>query len=262
MRSASVPERMRPGLCSVTLRDRPAEEVVDAAARAGLEAIEWGADRHVIPGDLARAAAVAGRTEDAGLVCASYGTYLFAPKASARDIEIALDTAVALGAPNVRVWTDWVGPDPESQIRDAIEAQVTSIAERAADRALTVSLEFHPGTVTETATSTLALLDAVGASNLFTYWQPPTGLPVPDLLRSWRAVRHRASHLHVFRWRSYEDRQPLVEGADLWPEVLSEPPAADGWVGDRVAFLEFVRGDDPDQLVDDAAVLRGWLRAG
>ena len=254
-------DRLRPGLCSVTLRDMSALDVIAVAARAGLTAIEWGADRHVQPGDLALAAAIGRRTADAGLTCASYGSYLFAPTASASDLEVVLDTAASLGAPNVRVWTDWVGPHPEPQVREAIRAQLGFIAGIAADRGLTVSLEFHPGTLTETADSTLALLDAVDAANLFTYWQPATGASVDELLASWRAVRHRASHLHVFRWRAVDDRRPLAEGADLWPQVLAEPPSAAGWPGERVAFLEFVRGDDPAQLGDDAAVLLGWLGA-
>ncbi len=255
-----MPERLRAGLCSVTLRDRPAEEVIDVAVRAGLEAVEWGADTHVLPGDLHAASALARRCADAGLACASYGSYLFAPTASAAAVEAVLDTAAALGVPNVRVWTDWVGPDPEPTVRAAVCDQLASIAAAAASRGLATSLEFHPGTLTETAASTVALLDAVAAPNLFTYWQPPTGLPVSDLLASWRAVRDRASHLHVFRWRSYHNRQPLAEGADLWPAVVAEPPVDGRWRGDHCAFLEFVRGDDPEQVVADAAVLRSWLR--
>ena len=254
-----MPEDLLPGLCSVTLRDLSAIDVLAVASRARLEAIEWGADLHVVPGELDRAAAIGRRTIDAGLACASYGSYLFAPSASARAIETVLDTAVALGAPNVRVWTDWVGPDPEPSVRDAIEAQLAFLTGLAEDRGLAVSLEFHPGTLTETAASTLALLEAVGAPNLYTYWQPPVGLPVADLLASWLAVRDRASHLHVFRWRSDDDRQPLEEGVDLWPQILAERPSSRRWRGDRVAFLEFVRDDDPTQLEHDAAVLRGWL---
>jgi len=254
-----VAEALLAGLCSVTLRDHSALDVLAIAARARLEAIEWGADRHVPPDDVRRAAAIGRRTADAGVACSSYGSYLFAPTSSTHDIEAVLDTAVALGAPNVRVWTDWVGPAPDASVREAIQAQVAFIAGLAADRGLTVSLEFHPGTLTETAASTLALLDAVDAANLFTYWQPAIGPPVPELVASWRAVRHRTSHLHVFRWRTPDDRQPLEEGTDLWPTVLAEPPAAAGWPGARVAFLEFVAGDDPAQVEADAAVLRGWL---
>src|SRR5690625_849857 len=47
---------LRPGICSVTYRDLPPEEIVPLAAEAGLECIEWGGDVHVAPGvpDLAR----------------------------------------------------------------------------------------------------------------------------------------------------------------------------------------------------------------
>lgn len=254
-----MPEPWQPGLCSVTLRDHPAEVVIDIAAGAGLTAIEWGADRHAPPGDHRLAARLAAATTAAGLTTASYGSYLFAPRATDRAVEEVMDTALALGAPHVRVWTDRVGPDPDPAVRVAIVSQLVAVAEAAADRALAVSLEFHPGTLTETAAATLALLDEVGAPNLFTYWQPPTGLPVAELLASWHEVQARVSHLHVFRWHSYEDRQPLAEGADLWPGVLGPPPVEVRWSAPRVAFLEFVRGDEPAQVVADAAVLRGWL---
>ena len=134
------------GLCSITFRDLSADDVVALAAEAGLAGIEWGADRHVPPGS--DAGSVAGRCADAGLACPSYGTYLFAGRASATEVDAACATAVELGATNLRVWA----PD------EAGAADVADIADQAADRGLTVSLEFHPGTRTETAASTLALL--------------------------------------------------------------------------------------------------------
>src|SRR5690625_6345640 len=56
---------LRPGICSVTYRDLPPEEIVPLAAEAGLECIEWGGDVHVAPGvpDLAEHTRV--RTEEA-----------------------------------------------------------------------------------------------------------------------------------------------------------------------------------------------------
>ncbi len=100
----------------------------------------------------------------------------------------------------------------------------------------------------------------MGADNLFTYWQPPTDAATGDLRSSWQAIRQRVSHLHVFRWHGL-DRLPLAEGADLWPEVLADATPS-SWPDDRVAFLEFVQGDDPNQVAADAAVLRGWLGLG
>lgn len=248
----------RPGLCSVTLRARSPEEVLRVAVDAGLEAIEWGADVHLPPGDVPPATDLGRRCRDAGLRCPSYGSYLFAGRLVPGEVDAVLDTAVALGASNVRVWTDWVGPGPAAAVRAQIVADLREIALAAAERDLTTSVEFHPGTLTETAESTLRLLANVDVPNLFTYWQPPTGIRVAEVLASWEAVRHRVSHLHVFRWRTHEDRLALAEGADLWPAVLTDP-ASTAWPDDRIAFLEFVRGDDPAQVVADAATLRTWL---
>ncbi len=243
----------------MTLRSLTPEAVIELAAECGLEALEWGGDVHVPAGDLDGARAVAHRTRTAGLRCASYGSYLHAGHHDVAGTTATMATAAALGAPNVRVWTDWIGPAPAPSARQAVVDDLGAIAAAAADHGLTVSLEFHPGTLTETAASTVSLLADVGADNLFSYWQPPHDLDRPALLGSWLAMREASSHLHVFRWRTPEDRRPLEEGEDLWPSVFASQPTTGRWRGPRVAFLEFVRDDDPLQLRADAAVLCRWL---
>ena len=242
------------GLCSITFRDLPVDEIIDAAAAAGLAGIEWGADRHVLPGS--DAAAVAARCADAGLECPSYGTYLLAGKATGDDIEAACATAVDLGAPNLRFWAP----------NEATDEAVAELADRAADHGLTVSLEFHPGTRTETAASTLEVLAGAARPNLFTYWQPLVSLDDDDSVAELVRVAGRLSHLHVYRWGTgFTDRYPLADGASLWEPAIAAVPAAGPWTDagrDRWAFLEYVRDDDPRQLVDDAATLRAWLDAG
>ena len=239
---------IRPGLCSITFRDLAVDDVVALAAEAGLAGIEWGADRHVPPGS--DAGSVADRCADAGLACPSYGTYLFAGRAAVDDVDAACATAVELGATNLRIWA----PD------EAGAADVADIADRAGGRGLTVSLEFHPGTRTGTAASTLALLAEVDRPNLFTYWQPDPGLSRADALAEHAAVTGHLSHLHVFTWGpgGFVDRRPLADGVDLWQPVL----AAEGtgrWGHDRWAFLEYVPGDDPACLVGEASTLRAWI---
>lgn len=244
-----------PGLCSVAFRGLEVAEVAELAASCGLEAIEWAGDVHVPNGDLEAASGAAKAASEHGVASASYGSYLHAGPATPDEITASVDTCRALGAPNLRVWTDWVGPDP-----DGLAPIAENLAETCeAAEGLTVSLEFHRGTVTESASSTLRLLEAVDAPNLFTYWQPVEGLEVPVLLDELRAVREHLSHLHVFRWASSEDRWPLADGADLWPEALGLASEPGRWEEDRLAFIEFVRGDDPEQLRADAQTLRRWL---
>jgi 3-dehydroshikimate dehydratase len=253
-----------PGLCSVTVRELGIEEVAKVAAEAGLQAIEWGGDVHIPPGDAAAAARARRAADAAGLTNASYGSYLLADGDRA-DATIArvLDTAVDLGAPNVRIWTPF-GIEPGSARTGEVVDAVAAVSAAAADRDLTIGLEFHGGTLTATAASTAALLDAVDARNLFTYWQPPYWLPPrpsSDDVADVDALAPRLAHVHVYEWASAEDRRPLADGRDRWKAVLGalhsgvEPAAT----APRVAFLEFVAADDPAILLRDARTLLGWL---
>ena len=45
-------------MCSITMRNLGADEVVALAVRAGLAGIEWGADGHVPPGEIGVAEAM------------------------------------------------------------------------------------------------------------------------------------------------------------------------------------------------------------
>jgi 3-dehydroshikimate dehydratase len=246
------------GLCSVTFRQLAADAIVDLASEAGLEAVEWGADVHVPPGATTAAASLAERCAAAGIHCGSYGSYLGV--AGDDDAEPVLDTALALGAPNVRVWCPMgLGPDASPERRAEVARSLEGIARAAHERALTVSLEFHPGTLTETAGSALALLCEVQAPNLFTYWQPDPALAPPQLHTELATVAEHVSHLHVFHWQADRTRLPLA-GAGWWPDALDVAARTKGrWARPRVAFLEFVRDDDPEQLARDATTLRTWL---
>lgn len=256
-----------PGLCSVTVRHLGIEEVAKLAAEAGLTAIEWGGDVHVPPGDVggAKRARVAGAA--AGLVCASYGSYLLADgDGSPAVIANVLDTAVALGAPNVRVWTPF-GVEPGSPRTGEVVDALARVSAAAKDRDLTVGIEFHGGTLTATAESAGSLLDAVGAPNLSTYWQPPYWLadrPPADDAAEVVGLASRLSHVHVYEWAGAEDRRPLADGKRRWRAVfealadVDTNTATDGpdrRPAPRCAFLEFVAGDDPRALLRDAQTL-------
>ena len=63
-------------------------------------------------------------------------------------------------------------------------------------------------------------------------------------------------HVHVFHWPRRGERAPLADGADRWLAYLDVLRQARC---ERPLLLEFVRGDDPDQLRADARTLREWI---
>jgi 3-dehydroshikimate dehydratase len=247
-----------PGLCSVTFRQLRVDEIVTVAARAGLRAVEWGADVHVPPGDVDLAADVREQCTAVGLACPSYGSYFFAGKSPDDEIDPLLANAGALGASTVRVWAPG---DPRPQYWHESAPVVEALAracDRAAEHGLTIAVEFHPNTLTATARSTRELLADVDRTNLRTYWQPMPGATTLHALTEIDPVLSHLQNLHVFSWNDDSSRLPLVAHEDLWRSVLAKA-AEQPDERTLYAYLEFVEGDDPSVLPRDAAVLRSWI---
>jgi sugar phosphate isomerase/epimerase len=245
------------GLCSVTFRALDADQIVAIATRNELRAIEWGADVHAPPGDLVEATRIREQCAANDLACPSYGSYWFAGQSSDEELPAVLASARALGATTVRVWAPG-DPRPE---RWADATPVVEALRNACDRAeeLTIAVEFHPGTLTETARSTRELLASIDRANMRTYWQPHPGADHPHALTEIDPVVLQLAHLHVFSWDVDSNRLPLDAHAQLWRKAF-EKVANTSPQPRMCAYLEFVAHDDPRSLDRDAATLRGWLR--
>jgi 3-dehydroshikimate dehydratase len=253
-----VPAAIRTGLCSVTLRARPADEVVAIAAAAGLEAIEWGADTHVPPGAVGTAESVRAATEAAGLRVASYGSYYRAGHDDPDGFEAVLESARALGAPRVRVWAGATASADATPVeRVAVVSATRQAADRAAADGIEVGLEFHGGTLTDDVDSALALLDAVAGARVATYWQPPEGLPGDAALAGLRRLLERVTAVHVFSWWPGQERRRLAERESLWRGAFELLAAGRSPVD---ALLEFVPGDDPALVPGEARTLRELVK--
>lgn len=255
-----------PGLCSITFRSLAADDVLALVVRAGAEGIEWGADGHVPPGGGPGVEALATRCRDAGVEVVSYGSYLGAGPADGDEtgaVEEVLDSAQALGAPMVRIWTEFgvTAASPETD-RSRVLDRTAVFADAIAGRGLLAALEFHPGTLTENAASANRVLAALDRSSLRTHWQPDPALAATDAVAELALVAPRLAHLHAFTWGAagIADRRPLAEGTDLWPAVLSLADREGAALPSRrFALCEYVRDDDPEQFVADVRTLRRWL---
>jgi 3-dehydroshikimate dehydratase len=247
--------RLSSGLVSVTFRPLGVEQVVRLAVEAGISAIEWGGDIHVPHGDLPKAREARRLCELAGLRVYAYGSYyrVAATKASV-DFSSVLDSAVELGAPSIRVWAcDIASERADDALRQRVVDDLRAVADRAASKQIRIALEYHGGTLTDTVGSAVDLLTRAGHPNVRTYWQPRHGQDVQTHLTEIDQLRTWLDHVHVFHWwPDANHRLPLSEGWDRWQAFLGHLQA-DG--RDRVAALEFVRGDSPDQYRADAGTL-------
>lgn len=248
---------MRVGLVSVTFRALGVAEVARLAASAGLGCIEWGGDIHVPHGDLV-AAETAGRiTCEQGLTVSAYGSYLRLGAESGPSPSSVVDTALALGAPIIRVWAGEKGSlessreDRERVVRAALE--VADLAQRAG---LTIAYEYHGNTLTDTAASAERLLSETEHPAIRTFWQPPWRWSSVECVQSLRGILPRLANVHVYHWRTPQDRRPLAEGAEVWVSYLDVIRTAGA---NPDMLLEFVPGDDPSALSREASTLQALL---
>ena len=246
------------GLVSITFRQLKAARIVKLAQEARLKSIEWGGDLHVPPGEEARARHVASLTRDAGLRVSAYGSY-YRLRDEAQEgaaFEAVLATALALGAPTIRVWAGAAGPDSTAPAeRERIVKRAQRLCALAEAAGVGVAFEFHRNTLTETSAMARYLLQQVGTARV--YWQPRNGWTPPENLLALEAVTPWLGNVHCFHWwPTARDRRPLQEGEEHWRLYLDRLAALPG---DRQISLEFVRGDSPEQFLRDAGTLRAWL---
>lgn len=242
------------GLVSISFRDFSPEKIVKMCAKAGLDGIEWGGDIHVPHGNLQVAVAVREITAAAGLHIPAYGSYYRAGTSEQTGLafEKVLATAIELKAPTIRVWAGNQGSaDAGEAGRRCVINDLCRISEMARKAGISVSLEFHGGTLTDTNASTIKLMDELSGTDVFFYWQPPVNQPFEYCREGLAAVLPRLTNIHAFHWNP--ERRPLAEGIPNWKKYL-EIAAADG--KDHYVMLEFVLEDSETQFYADAAILK------
>lgn len=250
---------IRTGLLSVTFRKLSPREIVKLVASSKLHAIEWGGDIHVRPGDIKTADEVRRMTTEEGISIASYGSYYRVGDESNTPgtFEYVLETAVALGAPSIRVWAGNRGSESADEDWRHIAVQDTvRIAEYSAKHGITIDFEFHGGTLTDSVQSTIRLLEQVNHSNVRCNWQAPVHESPEQRLQGLRQIRPWLANIHVFHWKQ-TIRRPLIEGIEEWAQYASairETGSA------HYMMLEFVKDDDPDQFLHDVEVLRSIVQ--
>lgn len=259
------------GLCSVSFRELSPEALVKLVSQAGLDSIEWASNAHVAEGDAKLAQRVRGLTEDAGLSVSSYGSYYKVVDESGKPVafEPFLESALELGTDTIRIWAGHQPSDGLSASERGVIVDSLRLALDAAQaQGVKLGLEFHANTLSDSNGATLDLLKEVNHPSLYTYWQPIYWLTDPQYrIDGLKQLADRILNLHVFQWTfrpgagswgESTDRRPLKDGEKEWLEYLKMPLSPEI---DRYALMEFVRGDDPNQFLEDANTLKSWIQS-
>lgn len=244
-----------PGLVSVTFRPLAPERICTLAREANLSLLEWGGDIHVPSGDFATARKVRELTDANGLRSSSYGSYYRCTE-NAEEARAILQTAEVLGAGNIRVWAGQSGSaDTSPEARQSVADAIRALCTEAAPRGITVSTEFHQGTLTDHWESAVRLAEEVERDNFRLYWQPNQFRDHDYNVTALRRVLPHLSGVHVFHWLG-RDKFPLSDGERFWRDFLDILADSEH---DHPLYMEFVADDTEEQFRRDAETLHRWL---
>lgn len=153
---------IRMGLCTIADTNSTVEDVIATAADAGYDGIEvWGRD-HVGDGSPERCRAIREVADEQAVEITVYGSYL-RPGTGGYADEVAheLDVAERIDVSLVRIWAgDQDYQDCTDEHWERVVADLTDLADRAADRGLGITVEKHGGAVTNREEGARRLIEA------------------------------------------------------------------------------------------------------
>ena len=242
-----------PGLVSVSFRSLSPEEIVQAMANCGLQYVEWGSDIHAPCTDVERLDQIVALQKKHGITCCSYGTYFRLGVTPMEELPAYIRAAKRLGTNTLRLWA---GKKDSQKItpqeRDEFFAQCCQAAKIAEDAGVTLCMECHNGTYTQTKDGALELMKHVNSSAFRMYWQP--NLSIEENVEYIRLLKPYIDHVHVYYWDA-QTKCPLQKGENHWKTYLAELG------GDRPLLLEFMHDNRVESLPAEAETLRSFIAA-
>jgi len=262
---------MKVGLCTIAFRERLLTDALDIAREVRADGVEiWGREPHVSPLELdrPRAEAVARMVEARGLELVALGSYhrLGVPEKAEGNVPltVTLRTAHALRAPLVRVWAGDLGSDratEEDWQRVIAAARLASL--QAETLGLTLLLEMHDDTLTDTGATARRMVEEVACDNVALVYQPSLGYEAEDPLARLEQVAPFVQHVHAQNAEPPEHpgeapRRTLIGRGVVDYRALAGRLAAAGYGG--YLQVEFVVGSLAEK-VSAAAADVAYLRS-
>jgi 3-dehydroshikimate dehydratase len=258
---------IHPGLCTLTIGQCSASEVIFLCEQTGITHVEWwGREQgHVPMGNIEKAREVEKLTADSSITTASYGSYYRAgfSEDEGLSFQSVLDTCLALKAPLLRIWAGSKGSMKCSEEeRQKVISDTLRIAQMCEKNGVKIVFEYHGGTLTDTTQSTIDFLQATKHNAVTSGWQPRTSIPDSENIDGLDKILNNLSTVHVFNWIDNKDgkrlRLPLNEARVIWLQYLNIVKKTGN---DHVAMLEFVKDDSVEQFKEDAQTLVDFCKS-
>jgi len=206
------------GLCSISFRKNSPEEILSAMKEAGLSVIEWGSDVHCPP---ERAGEISILQNQYGIKCCSYGTYFRIGVTPIEELNKYIVAAKTLGTDVLRLWCGDKNSEDhtESEKRELFTVCKTAM-EIAEAKGVTLCMECHNNTYTNSKESALELMQAVNSPHFRMYWQPNQLRSEEENILYAKLLSQYTVNIHVFNWNKKE-KYPLRSAKDIWKNYLS-----------------------------------------
>lgn len=239
-----------PGLVSVSFRGETPERILQEMVKADLKYIEWGSDVHAPCDDIARLQEIVTLQKQYGITCCSYGTYFRLCVTPIEELPKYIQAAKILGTDILRLWvgekSSWLWTEEEKQMIFNQSRQAAKIAEEAG---VTLCMECHRNTYTETKEAARELMEEVNSPAFIMYWQPHSARTQEENIEYTRMLREYTTHIHTFYWKGSE-KYSLAAGIEEWRTYLRE------FSGNHKALLEFMPDGKIESLCYETEILR------
>ena len=238
------------GLCSVSFKRVAPEEILKGMLDAGLKYIEWAGKVHAPYNDFEKIKNLLSLQRQYGIECSSYGTYFYLMHNELDELKQCINVAKMLGTSVLRIWT---GKKGSKDYTDDEKEKLFEECRRAADIAekenVTLCMEFHNNSFTDTAKSSIELMEAVNSPNFKMYWQPNSTDSEDVRINNAQLLSPYTVNIHVFH--SVDSVQKnLLDGIELWKKYLNEFP------GGNTLLLEFMPDGKLESLSGEAKALK------
>lgn len=249
---------MNYGLCTISNKDWPVEDVLELAAEAGYDGVEvWGKD-HVGntdgPGspNLVSCRAIANRAAELNLEVPVYGSYLRAGTDGFRDaLDAELDAAASLGADLVRVWPgNQEYGNHDATHWNAVIEDLERAGRQAADHSLAITVEKHEGTVTNKSEGARELIKAVDSPAVGLNWQPLFFMNSEHILAEAETLAPLSNNIHL-QATSTRNGSTRCQLSEAYFDIGAVLDVFDNAGFEGYAEVEFVN----PEMVYEAAVL-------